>query len=54
MRREDDKEIAVLEMYSRENPPSQVGTENPIHIVPLVGFEPGSQWKASQDITTPT
>ena len=30
------------ENYSRENPRSQVGTENPIHIVPPVGFEPGS------------
>ena len=28
------------EKYSRETPPSQ--TENPTHIAPLIGFEPGS------------
>ena len=41
--------------YFREDPHSWVGTENPIHIVPPVGFEPGSQrWKARQDTTAPT
>ncbi len=43
------KEVSVLDVggktpenYSRENPRNQAGTENPIHIVPQVGFEPGS------------
>ncbi len=43
------------ENYSKENPRNQAGTENPIHIMPPVGFEPGSQrWEASQDTTRPT
>ena len=43
------KEVSVLggggktpKQYSRENPRNQVGTENPIHIVPSMGFEPWS------------
>ncbi len=45
----------IPENYSRENPRNQVGTENPIHIVPPTGFEPGSHtWNARQDTSTPT
>ena len=31
------------ELHSGEKPCDQVGTENPIHIVPRVGIKPGSQ-----------
>ena len=58
-RREDNEEISVLfrcerktpdNYYSRENQRSQEGTENPIHLVPPVWFEPGShRWKVRQD-----
>ncbi len=51
------KKVSVLdvggkpqEIILRKTPRNQAGTENPIHIVPPVGFEPGSQrWKARQD-----
>ena len=43
------------ENSSGENPRDQVGTENPIHIVPSVGFEPGTPSVEGEESTaTPT
>ena len=40
----------TAERYSGENPHDQAGTDNPIHIVPPAGIEPGSQrWKARKE-----
>ena len=61
-REKTKKEVSVLDVGGK---PQRIipgkthairqGLKNPIHIVPQVGFEPGSQrWKARQDTTTPT
>ncbi len=56
------KEVSVLDVGEKlqrnitgKNPHIQVETENPIHIVPPMGFEPGSQrWKVRKATSTPT
>ena len=53
MKREDNEEDVGgnPENYPRGNPHSHVGTENPIHIVPPVGFVPEVEGKARHHYT---